>query len=105
MSQFINFSELYNAGGSFARQEVIQNGTTTTVYGGYAPSSEPTADTDASPGWVIRRLIVTENGGVQNIECTWARASWNDRASQETVYKFNLPNTPGMYAEPQPPLD
>ena len=99
---FINFSELYNAGGSFARQEVTASGTTTTIYGGYAPNPEPDADTDAMPGWLIRRLVVTESGATQNIECTWARGSWDDRASLD--YRYHLPGTPGMYAEPQPPL-
>lgn len=89
MTPFINFSELYNAGGSFARQEVNENGTTTVIYGGYAPSTEPTPETDARGGWLIRRLVVTENGGVQNIECTWARGTWTDRASLE--YKYYRP--------------
>lgn len=46
MTPFINFSELYNAGGSFAKQEVIQNGTNNTVYGGYAPRTEAVPETD-----------------------------------------------------------
>lgn len=89
MAPFINFSELYNSGGSFARQEVIENGTTTTVYGGYSPCDDPTPETDAKGGWLIRRLIVIETGGVQNIECTWAKGSWNNRANLE--YKFYKP--------------
>lgn len=88
MSQFINFSELYNAGGSFAKQEVIVNGSTTTIYGGYAPRPEPGQDTDACQTWLIRRMVVTENGSTQTVECTWARGSWNDRAS--LVYLYNL---------------
>lgn len=86
MTPFINFSELYNAGGSFSKQEVVQNGTTTTVYGGYAPRSEAVPETDNLQTWLIRRLVVTENGNVQNIECTWARGSWTDRASLEYTY-------------------
>ena len=86
MGNFINFSELYNSGGSFSKQEVIQNGTTTTVYGGYAPRAEAVPDTDNCPNWLIRRLVVTESGSVQNIECTWARGSWTDRATLNYSY-------------------
>lgn len=86
MTPFINFSELYNAGGSFARQEVIENGTTTTVYGGYAPRNEAVPETDDCATWIIRRLVVTENGNIQDIECTWARGSWTDRASLDYNY-------------------
>lgn len=89
---FINYSELYNSGGSFARQEVIETSEgaakVTTVYGGYAPCPEPNADTDARPTWLIRRLVVSDTGVKQDITCTWARGSWNDRASLE--YKYNL---------------
>ena len=97
MAQFINFSELYNSGGSFAKQEVTVNGSTTTVYGGYAPRSATGAETAAMPGWIIRRLVVVENGTTQNIECTWARGSWDDRATLD--YQYQLPATPDMYAE------
>ena len=87
---FINFTELYNAGGSFAKQEVISSTsgttTTTTVYGGYAPSGDPVQATDALPNWVIRRMVVVENGDRQEITTTWAKGSWNDRASLEYNY-------------------
>lgn len=88
MGQFINFSELYNAGGSFAKQEVTVSGSTTTIYGGYAPRPEPSQDTDACQNWLIRRLVVTENGTTQNIECTWARGSWDERDSLEYLYNL-----------------
>ena len=83
---FINFSELYNAGGSFARQEVLQNGTTTTIYGGYAPAPDPTPDTDARKGWIVRKLIVEESGSTQRIQCLWARGTWDSRAELEYQY-------------------
>ena len=86
MSAFINYSEIYNSGGSFDRQEVIESGSTTTIYGGYAPRPEPTPDTDATNGWLVRRLVVTESGSTQSIECTWARGTWDDRASLEYAY-------------------
>ena len=90
MSPFINFTELYNAGGSFAKQEVTEvasgNTTTTTVYGGYSPVADPGNDTDANPNWIIRRLVVVSNGTSQTITCMWARGPWNDRASLEFTY-------------------
>ena len=90
MGAFINFSELYNAGGSFSKQEVtaVTSGTTTTttVYGGYSPSAVPGVETDALPNWLIRRLVVVDNGTTQEIECTWARGSWNGRAALEYTY-------------------
>lgn len=90
MTPFINFSELYNSGGSFAKQEVttVTSGTTTTttIYGGYAPADEPGNETDARPTWLIRRLVVVDNGTTQDIECTWARGSWNDRATLDYTY-------------------
>lgn len=89
MTPFINFTELYSAGGSFDRQEVVEGSGTSTVYGGYAPSAEPTPETAAKGGWLIRRLVVTESGGTQTIECTWARGSWDARASLE--YKYMKP--------------
>lgn len=82
---FINFSELYNAGGSFARQEVIEDGAKTTIYGGYAPSAEPTPETDNRQGWKIRKLVVVD-GNPQTITCTWARGTWADRANLEYKY-------------------
>lgn len=77
---FINFSELYNAGGTFARQEVTVDGSTTTIYGGYAPRPEISQDTDALTGWLIRKLVVVD-GNPQTITCGWATGSWNDRAT------------------------
>lgn len=101
---FINFSELYNSGGSFSMQEVNVDGGTTIIYGGYAPLPEPGRTTEATGGWLIRRLEVTEDGdNHQLIQCTWARGPWSERANLE--YKYQLPRTPGMYSEPQPPLD
>lgn len=84
---FINFSELYNAGGSFARQEVIENGNTTTIYGGYAPSAEPTPETDNRQGWKIRKLVVVD-GNPQTITCMWAKGTWAGR--HDLVYKYYL---------------
>lgn len=85
---FINFSELYNAGGSFARQEVIEDGGTTTIYGGYAPSAEPTDDTDNRQGWKIRKLVVIDGGSRQDITCMWATGTWAGR--YDLVYKYYL---------------
>lgn len=85
---FINYTELYNAGGSFARQEVIENGSTTTIYGGYAPAAEPTEATDNRQGWKIRKLVVVEGNGRQDITSTWANGSWADRATLD--YKFYI---------------
>ena len=100
-SSFINFSELYNAGGSFAKQEVTVSGSTTTIYGGYSPIADPAAAASA-PNWIIRKTTVTENGTTQTIVTMWARGSWDDRAT--LTYQYSLPGTPNMYAEPQPPL-
>lgn len=88
MSIFINFAELYGSGGSFSRQEVIENGGVTTIYGGYAPVADTGADTDALSGWLIRRLVVTESGSTQSIQCTWANGSWNGRASLDYTYQM-----------------
>lgn len=86
MNPFINYSELYNAGGSFSKQEVIRNGDTTVIYGGYAPRAEAVPATDDCPTWLIRRMVATEDGVVQTIECTWARGSWTDRATLDYTY-------------------
>ena len=90
MPPFINFSELFSAGGSFSKQEIttVTSGstTTTTIYGGYSPVDDPSPDTDARPTWLIRRLVVVDNGTTQQIICTWARGSWNNRASLEYKY-------------------
>lgn len=87
---FINFSELYNAGGSFAKQEVVEstsnNTTTTTIYGGYAPVGSIDPSTDELPTWIIRRTIVVDNGTTQTITCAWAKGSWTNRASLEYSY-------------------
>ena len=84
---FINFSELYNAGGSFARQEVIESGGKTTIYGGYAPSADPTPETDSRQGWKIRKLVVID-GNPQTITCMWATGTWAGR--YDLVYKYYL---------------
>lgn len=93
MAPFINYSELYGAGGSFSKQEILTSTsgdiTTTTVYGGYAPDPDMSNNTDARPTWLIRRLVVIENGSTQNITCSWARGSWNDRAS--LIYQYFKP--------------
>lgn len=86
MNPFINFTELYNAGGSFSKQEVLKSGSTTTIYGGYAPRAEASDDTDDRQNWTIRRLVVTEYAGRQEIVCTWARGSWTARASLDYSY-------------------
>ncbi len=86
---FINFTELYASGSTFDKQEVIATDGLTTVYGGYAPSPDPTPDTDAKGSWMIRRLIVEESGGIQTVTCTWARGSWDQRAT--LTYKYGKP--------------
>lgn len=87
MSQFANFSELYNAGGSFDKQEVIQATGLTTIYGGYAPSASPEPETETRGGWLIRRLVVVETSTTQTITCTWARGSWENRAALDYHYQ------------------
>lgn len=85
---FINFTELYNAGGSFARQVVTVSGNTTTIYGGYAPRAEISHETEAMGGWLIRKLVVVDDGTTQDITCGWASGAWSDRASlQYTFFK------------------
>lgn len=90
---FINFAELYASGGTFDRQEVNTSSKegTTTIYGGYSPISNPDDPNIDNAPWLIRRLIITESGGTQIIECTWTRAPWSARSNQETVYKFGKP--------------
>lgn len=91
MPPFINFSELYNAGGSFSRQELITSGsgdnTVTTIYGGYAPRPETGPETDSLAGWLIRRLVVTKDGQRQTVECTWAKGPWTDRATLDYAFR------------------
>ena len=93
MLPFINFSEMYAAGGSFDRQvvETSSKDGTTTIYGGYSPGGDPEDPDIDDKIWLIRRLVVTESGGTQTIECTWARAPWSLRANQQTVYQFGKP--------------
>lgn len=90
---FINFAELYAAGGTFDRQEVNYSSKdgVTTIYGGYAPCNDPERPDIDDMRWLIRRLIVTESGGTQTIECMWTRAPWNARASLETNYQYGRP--------------
>lgn len=85
---FINFSELYNAGGSFARQEVIEDGAKTTIYGGYAPSAEPTEATDYRQGWKICKLVVID-GNPQTTTCMWGKGTWAGRYSIDYKYYLN----------------
>ena len=87
MTRFANFSELYASGGTFDKQEVVGEDNVTTIYGGYAPFPEPSADTEGRNGWLIRRLIVIEDGNTQNIECTWATGSWAGRATLDYTYQ------------------
>lgn len=93
MSAFINFAELYAAGGTFDKQEVNTDSETGTkvIYGGYSPGGDPDDPVIYDMPWLIRRLVITETEGTQEIECTWARVSWNRRAAQDTVYKFGKP--------------
>lgn len=90
MGNFINFTELYNAGGSFSKQEVVSSATggstTTTIYGGYAPSGDAVRATDSLPNWIIRRTVVVDDGTRQQITTTWAKGSWDDRAALEYSY-------------------
>lgn len=90
---FINFAELYAAGGTFDRQEVNTSSKdgTTVIYGGYAPISNPDNPDIDDAVWLIRKLVVTESGGTQKIECTWAKAPWSERSNQETVYQYGKP--------------
>lgn len=90
---FINFSEMYAAGGSFDMQEVNTDSQTGTqvIYGGYSPDDDPGDPDIYDKPWIIRRLVITESEGTQTIECTWTTAPWNRRANQETVYKFGKP--------------
>lgn len=95
MTKFINYSELYAAGGSFARQEVIVSGSTTTIYGGYAPCNDTNCDDRTT--WRIRKMVITESGSNQTVQCLWARGSWTNRAT--LTYGYYLPDTPNMYSE------
>ena len=86
MTHFPNFSELYASGGTFDKQEVLETNNGTIIYGGYAPAPEPSDETDDRNGWLIRRLVVTETGSVQTIECTWATGTWTDRTNLDYTY-------------------
>lgn len=86
MTPFINFSELYNSGGTFHKQEVLENGNVTTIYGGYAPRPEAVPETEDCNTWLIRKLVVVDDTGRQDIECTWARGAWTNRASLNYQY-------------------
>lgn len=90
---FINFAELYGAGGTFDRQEVNNSSKdgTTTIYGGYSPIADPTDPNVDDALWLIRKLVVTESGGTQTIECTWAKAKWSERSNNATVYQYGKP--------------
>lgn len=90
---FINFAELYASGGTFDRQEVNTSSKDgiTTIYGGYSPIADPNNPNIEDAVWLIRKLVVTESGGTQTIECTWARAPWNRRSSNETIYQYGKP--------------
>lgn len=90
---FINFTEMCAARGSFDIQEVNAESKsgTTTIYGGYAPAPDPADPHVYDKQWLICRIVVTESGGTQNIQCTWARAPWNLRANPATVYQFGKP--------------
>lgn len=93
MNPFINFAELQASGGSFSKQEVtasVSDGVTTTViYGGYAPCTETGDLTDTFDNWLIRRLVVVEEGSVQRIECAWAKGAWIDR--EHLLYTYYKP--------------
>ncbi len=90
---FINFAELYASGGTFDRQEVNMSSKdgTTTIYGGYSPIADPDNPNIEDAVWLIRKLVVTESGGTQTIECTWARAPWSRRSNNKTVYQYGKP--------------
>ena len=88
-----NFSELaaYSTEG-FSKQEILtsKNGstTTTTIYAGKAPLSDPSASTDVINRWTIRKTVVIDNGsGTTNIVVTWAQGSWTNRASLTYEYQ------------------
>lgn len=89
-----NLAELVAYGAGFDRTEVtettVDKVTTQVIYAGHAPLPDTGAATLANNGWEIKRTIVVENAdtGVSNIEETWARGSWDNRASLE--YKFTI---------------
>jgi len=83
----INWTERAGMGAGFAKTEVTtstSNGvTTTTVYGGYAPSENAQ---DSDPHWSIQKTVVVDNGTSQNVTEQWAVGPWTNRAS--LTYKY-----------------
>ena len=75
----------------FSKQEItnsVSGGTTTTtIYGGKAPITDPSASTDDLPTWKIVKTVVVNNGsGTTTVVVTGAIGSWTDRAS--LTYKY-----------------
>lgn len=89
--RFINNAEMAGlVGEGFSKQEITSstsNGTTTTtIYGGKAPVTDPSAGTDDNTGWKIQKTVIVDNGTTTNITVTWAVGSWTNRAS--LTYKY-----------------
>lgn len=90
MKPFINFSELYAAGGTFDKQFVdTREEGTTIIYGGYSPNPNPELNPEAMPNWLIRRLIVIETRSGQEITCMWAKGSWDEK--ETLTYRYGKP--------------
>ena len=88
---FINNAEMAGlVSEGFSRQEITSSNsegtTTTTIYGGKAPLTDPSATTDDNTGWKIQKSVIVDNGTTITIQNTWAEGSWTNRAS--LTYKY-----------------
>lgn len=88
---FINNAEMAGlVGEGFSRQEITsstsEGTTTTTIYGGKAPLTDPSATTDDNTDWKIRKSVIVDNGTTITVQNTWAEGSWTNRAS--LTYKY-----------------
>ena len=82
----INYAELAGlTTEGFDQTEVIENGSTTTIYGGKANVTDPVA-AESRDDWKIRRTVITEDNGTTTIVKTWATGPWTDRAT--LTYKY-----------------